>query len=197
MNRIFRRYIEETVGQMEDYDTDTLEAAMEKFETMTKRKFAGDGEDLIIPVPGLESNRSLGIARGKMTISAAKMKALWEPVITAITTLVSTQIKISKNVKAVLLVGGFGQNPYLKSCVEQVVGPRVEVMQPAKGWTAVVRGALIKGLAGEDPNNSRIAIASRVARKYYGMDCYTRYDPLKYTGRKWFALQPYKSTGRN
>lgn len=176
LNRVFRKNIEDNFGHMEDYGTDTLEAAMDKFETITKRKFAGDGEDLVIPVPGLETNRDLGVSRGKLTISSKKMQSLWEPVITAITMLVSTQIKISKNVKAVLLVGGFGQNPYLKSCIKKVVGPKVEVIQPANGWTAVVRGALIKGLAESNPSESQIAIASRVARKYYGTSCSIRYD---------------------
>jgi hypothetical protein len=95
------------------------------------------------------------------------------------------QIKLTGDVKAVLLVGGFDQSPYLRESIRRVAGGGIQVIQPAKGWTAVVRGALIKGLAEASPAASRIAIGSRVARKAYGCEMTTPFDAEKHQqGRK-------------
>ena len=51
-------------------------------------------------------------------------------------TLILGQIAATKaQVKAVLLVGGFGQNTFLRDSVRQAVGPKgIEVMQSPNGW---------------------------------------------------------------
>ncbi|KAL8943815.1 MAG: hypothetical protein Q9216_000808 [Gyalolechia sp. 2 TL-2023] len=65
--------------------------------------------------------------------------------------------------------GGFGQNVYLRDCIRQaVVGRGIEVMQSPSGWTAVVRGALMKGLASTNSNFTAVKISGRSARKHYG-----------------------------
>lgn len=75
-----------------------------------------------------------------------------------------------KTVKAVLLVGGFGQNAYLKDRLRISLGSSVQVLQPANAWTAVVRGALMMGLANSDPSLSKVGVVSRQARKSYGVE---------------------------
>jgi molecular chaperone DnaK (HSP70) len=168
LNRIFRKYLEDNFGDHDGWDDDTLEAALERFETIVKRKFNGEEKDTLIPVPGLVNDRTKGVVRGKLTLSSRTLRTIFEPVIASITALITTQIKLTAgDVKAVLLVGGFGQSPYLRRCVHKVVGD-VQVIQPPLGWTAVVRGALIKGLAEASPAASRILIGHRIARKAYG-----------------------------
>jgi hypothetical protein len=76
----------------------------------------------------------------------------------------------------VLLVGGFGGSVYLRKCIERVVGANIEVIQPANGWTAIVKGALIWALNDSSPEDARIAISTRAARKHYGIRCSVAYD---------------------
>lgn len=177
LNRIFRKYLEEQLEDVEGVGDDTIGDAMADFENSAKRKFTGEEKDVIIRVTGLADNVAKKIKRQRMTISSSTVKALFEPIISSITTLVLNQLKQTKTAKAVILVGGFGQSPYLRKCLEQVVGNTVEVLQPPYGWTAVVRGALIKALNEEIPSISRIAIASRVSRKAYGMMIDVPFDP--------------------
>lgn len=185
LNRIFRKYLENNFSENDGWDDDTLEEALDRFETIAKRKFNGDQEDIVIPVPGLTNDRSKGIMRGKLTMSASTLRGIFEPIVTTITAMVMAQIRLSGDVKAVLLVGGFGQSPYLRESIRKVVGASIPVMQPAKGWTAVVCGALIKGLAKASPAASRITIGSRVARKAYGVTMGAEFDPAKHQqGRK-------------
>lgn len=101
--------------------------------------------------------------------------------------LVLAQIKASERpVKAVLLVGGFGQNAYLRDSIrEAVASMKIEVMQCPNAyvrlekllsleltvcsWTAVVRGALMRGLASTSPSYSTVSIGGRYARRHYGV----------------------------
>ena len=155
------------------------------FETSVKRKFTGDETNIVVRVTGLADNAEKGIKRQKMTIAGHILKSLFDPVIATITTLVKSQLRQANNAKAVILVGGFGQSAYLRKCIEKMIANHIEVLQPANGWTAVVRGALIRALGQDAPDTSRIAIASRVARKAYGVSCSVSYDPTIHEhGRK-------------
>ena len=185
LNRIFRKYLEKTLSDNDEWDDDTLEGALDRFETIAKRKFNGGQEDILIPVPGLTNDRSRGVIRGKLVMTASTLRGIFEPIVTTITALVMAQIRATGDVKAVLLVGGFGQSPYLRESIRKVVGASIQVIQPAKGWTAVVRGALIKALAQASPEASRITIGSRVARKAYGFEIQNDFDASKHSqGRK-------------
>ena len=89
----------------------------------------------MIPVSGLRDNPDLGIRRGRLTVTGGQVKAIFEPVIGEVLDLILNQIKATKaeaNVKAVLLVGGFGQNAYLRDRIRAAVGA-VEVMQSPNG----------------------------------------------------------------
>lgn len=91
-----------------------------------------------------------------------------------------------KNPKAIVIVGGFGQNAYLRDCIRELVASsNIEVLQSPNGYvpippgiyspyadifscTAVVRGALMKGLATTSPFFASVSISGRRARKHYG-----------------------------
>lgn len=81
-------------------------------------------------VPGLVDDFQAGIRRGRMTVTGADFEKVFEPVIHEVISLIKGQIESTiLPVKAVLLVGGFGQNAYLRDRIRQAVGSNVEVMQ--------------------------------------------------------------------
>ncbi|KAK4937981.1 hypothetical protein LTR10_021470 [Elasticomyces elasticus] len=187
LNRIFKRYLEENLGDMDGFGDDTLEDALAEFESTLKRKFTGDEEKVVIRVPGLADDPAKGVRRQKLTIKGTVLKDLFKPVMTAITILIKGQLQQCKDAKAVILVGGFGQSPYLRKCIGKVIGGNIEIMQPAYGWTAVVRGALIKSLHDAAPGAARIGITTRRARRAYGLEVGRPYLAAKHRGlHKWY-----------
>lgn len=118
-------------------------------------------------------------------MSGSEVKNIFDPVVDEVVTLVRGQITATqKQVKAVLLVGGFGQSAYLRETIRVAVDPQIEVMQPPNGWTAVVRGALMKGLSQLMPYEEKVKIATRAARKHYGTEIMSKYDARKHAGAK-------------
>ena len=108
-----------------------------------------------------------------MIIMPSQMKDIFDPVINRIISLVQGQIiATEKNIKAVLLVGGFGQSFYLKERLCRVLGSSIEVRQPPNSWTAVVRGAVMMGA-----QSDAVQLQSRVARKHYGILLGYPFDP--------------------
>ena len=79
----------------------------------------------------MQDNQELCIRRNKMTMAGTEVKAIFDPVVKAVLNLVTDQIKAAKrHVKAVILVGGFGQNAYLRDAIrEEVKSSGVEVLQ--------------------------------------------------------------------
>ena len=107
-------------------------------------------------------------------------------------------------VSGIVLVGGFGQSHYLYKRLKMHfssaapppyseypthkpllsdAGNSIEVMQPVYAWTAVVRGAVLRGLEGS-------MVVSRKARMHYGTSYATVYDEGKHSvsERYWSPL---------
>ena len=85
-------------------------------------------------VPGLTDNIRKGIRRGRFRILGADIRNIFEPVIQRVIGLIMGQIEATlRPVKAVLLVGGFGQNGYLRDRIRQEIGKDLEVMQSPNG----------------------------------------------------------------
>lgn len=81
---------------------------------------------------GLKNNERLHIHGGTYEVTPSHVKQIFEPVIQKILVLVQSQITESRKenstpVKAVLLAGGFGNNPYLKARIQQAVGKAIMV----------------------------------------------------------------------
>ena len=76
-----------------------------------------------------------GVRRGRFPLVREDVLAIFEPVVKEIINLIDGQISATKaDVKAVLLVGGFGQSTFLRDSVRQAVGPNgIEVMQSPNG----------------------------------------------------------------
>ena len=143
---------------------------------------ASDGYTIL--VPGLANNPKLGIRRGRFTIKPAEMKGIFEPIILKIIGFVKGQIKASKQtIRAVLLVGGFGQNNYLKERLRGSLSG-IEVLQPPNAWTAIVRGAVMKGLSHANSKLAIVGVVSRAARKHYGIELSAKYIPVTHDSSK-------------
>lgn len=126
----------------------------------------------------MANDDKLGIKRGRLTITPSEMLAIFEPVVEKVITLVKGQIfATKKKISSVLLVGGFGQNNYLKERLRESLGRSIIVLQPPNAWTAVVRGAVMMGLARANSKLASVGLVSRAARKHYGIKLRTVYDP--------------------
>lgn len=110
---------------------------------------------------------------------------IFEPIIKDVICLIKEQIALAGDeVDAVILVGGFGQSRYLRSRVRDSIAAGTQVLQPEKGWAAVVKGAALFGLGRYLPLTELVEIKSRVARKSYGTCLLTKYDMMKHDPRE-------------
>lgn len=159
--------------------------------------------------PGLPDDEEAGLDSGFLVMDAAQIKDIFEPVVKEVTDLVSGQVTNLRSkggiVSGIVLVGGFGQSDYLyrrlKGHFASAAPPpyserpthananahtesgNIEVMQPVYAWTAVVRGAVLRGLEGN-------MVISRKSRMHYGTSYATVYDEDKHTvsERYWSPL---------
>lgn len=146
-----------------------------------------------------------------MILTTAQVKDIFEPVVKQVCDLVQGQVDGLRAkggvVSGIILVGGFGQSDYLyrrlKAHFTSAAPPpyserpthagsssqggddnaSIEVMQPLYAWTAVVRGAVLRGLEGN-------MVISRKARYHYGTSYATVYDEDKHSvnERYWSPL---------
>ncbi len=121
--------------------------------TQVKRSFTGQhGEEYQIPggfkplpgglhlrsrllVPGLKDNARRDVRRGRYRLTGSDVMTVFDPVVKEVVSLVLGQIDATQQaVKAVLLVGGFGQNTFLRDSIRQAIAPQgIEVMQSPNG----------------------------------------------------------------
>lgn len=184
LNSRFEGHVRDRLGK-EQFDAVQEEnemgwqTALTRFEELVKRNFSSDTESPFkIPFPNVADNKKAGIFRGYLTLTALQAKNIFEPIIVEVLGLIQDQVtKIQSKdgaVSAILLVGGFGQSNYLHSRVQNQFGPNslaatyqnrsIEVMRPINSWTAVVRGAVLRGL--EDT-----IVKDRRSRYHYGTNC--------------------------
>ncbi len=143
-------------------------------------------------------------------MTADQIKDIFEPVVKEVCDLVQGQVDTLRAkggiVSGIILVGGFGQSDYLYrrlknhftsaapppyserpthsgATAPHIDGSSIEVMQPVYAWTAVVRGAVLRGLEGN-------MVISRKARMHYGTSYATVYDEEKHSvsERYWSPL---------
>lgn len=133
-------------------------------------------------------------------MTADQVKLIFDPVVSEICALVQGQVDTLRAkggiVSGIVLVGGFGQSDYLYRSLKRhfssqppppytarpthagsgdplAPGEAIEVMQPLYAWTAVVRGAVLRGLEGN-------TVVSRRARMHYGTSYATVYDETQH-----------------
>lgn len=202
----------ERFNHMRDKKPKTWMMGLKYFEEFVKRNFNEDEhQEVNVPFPGLPDDEEAGLDSGFLVMTAEQVKDIFEPVIAEVVKLLEGQVDAIRakgdNVSGIILVGGFGQSNYLyerlkkhfnstpppaytekpTQVVDVVVpteGPgNVEVMQPLYAWTAVVRGAVLRGL--DDS-----MVLSRRSRLHYGTSYATVFDEAKHplADRYWSPL---------
>ncbi|KAE8359294.1 hypothetical protein BDV27DRAFT_162763 [Aspergillus caelatus] len=139
LNRRFEKFLESRLSSMPGWGRDTLDEAMQRFETVIKRTFCGDvTQDSMIPVPGIADDSAIHVHRGRLRVRGQEMVDLFKPILEEVHYLVDNQVRTSKKrVKALFLVGGFGQSPYLRRYLCDALPQDMEALAPVDGWTAV------------------------------------------------------------
>ncbi|KAK1250373.1 hypothetical protein MKX08_010376 [Trichoderma sp. CBMAI-0020] len=125
---------------------------------------------------GISHNSAMMAVRGRYK-SLHEIVNVFQPITTQVVELVAAQVnevkrRYKKQSKFVILVGGFGRCQYLRNCLIEGLKGKVEILQSsgARPWTAVCRGAAIRGLEQSD-DAAESAISSRIARASYGTMC--------------------------
>ncbi|KAK4910856.1 hypothetical protein LTR66_017403, partial [Elasticomyces elasticus] len=190
LNRQFEDFLRKKLESCDGWGNDTMDHAMQRFETIVKRQFAGDPEEkFAFPVPGIADNEILGVRRGCLHVSGDEINKLCLPVLEKVADLVKQQMNISRRaVKSIFLVGGFGQCPLLQLYLQKNLPSIIQILAPVDGWTAVVRGALSKAVATISSSVPPIAVDSRVARRSYGNLKHVKFNPrIHEDGRKYWS----------
>lgn len=208
LNERFERRFREKLGHLQGFDEAMVAEARDFFETKVRRyvhisfRMIPNNDQVkrsisatmdpnfrfFVPVGGLAPNKTLGISKGKYPLLASEVREIFEPVVPEIIKLVKRQIDTSKGRnsknKALLLVGGFGSSLYLRDRIRKAIGNGIEILQPPDAWSAVIRGAVLKGLAINSPEVSTVAVRKRKARKSYGFELSAPYDEVKHSHLK-------------
>ncbi|KAK5744403.1 hypothetical protein LTR17_002113 [Elasticomyces elasticus] len=163
--------------------------ALKYFEDYVKRNFDPDEEDVFnIPFPGVPDNEKAGVEGGFLIMDTADVDNIFRPIVANIISLVEGQIlqvrSSGAEVNGLLLVGGFGQSECLMKALQARFSTgvhKIEVMQPVNAWTAVVRGAVLRGLEGAE------MVTTRKARRHYGVSCSELFDASRHPAscKKW------------
>ncbi|KAL8643779.1 MAG: hypothetical protein Q9226_008127 [Calogaya cf. arnoldii] len=124
-------------------------------------------EDFYVNLPTVGDIEVAGVHSGNLHISRAEMRSLFNPVIDRVLDLINVQVNIVPSVNLIVLVGGFGESEYLYQRVLMWASrAQIRVLQPREAATAIVRGAVLKGL--ETAGISKTQIVRR-ARRWYGV----------------------------
>lgn len=201
---------EERYRTMREKKPKTWNMGLKYFEEFVKRNFndeEGDDQEVNVPFPGLPDDEEAGLESGFMLLKSEQIKTILDPVIKEVINLVEGQVETIRakagHVAAIVLVGGFGQSNYMykkmkahfgaappppyseqpPSKVANDIHEPIEVMHPMFAWTAVVRGAVIRGLEGS-------MVVSRRSRWHYGTSYATVFDETKHPvkDRYWSPL---------
>jgi len=205
LDRRFEDFIQRRIGK-ETFEGMSHRARFQMsqyWETFIKREYSesgsgagagGGGEDdtgFHVPVVGVPDNPEKGVKDGFLLVTRAEVHDIFEPIVTQVIDLISSQvISVLKSshgpISAILLVGGFGSSEYLYHRVSAWSSSKIPIIQPRNAWTAVVRGAIIRGLQGDVA-----AVQSRLSRRYYGVVHDSSFDPSKHREdeKKWHDLR--------
>lgn len=187
LNIRFENFVREKLGD-DTFEHVRLEKprswpmALKYFEDYVKRNFDPDADEVFnIPFPGVPDNAAAGIDCGFLCMDTADVDTLFKPIVEEVIKLVENQRRnvraLGLSVNAMILVGGFGQSECLLNRLRAKYShtqPRIEVMQPVNAWTAVVRGAVLRGLEGAE------LILNRKARRHYGVHIHDVFQPNKH-----------------
>jgi hypothetical protein len=129
LNEKFSEYLDARLRDFSGWNQEAQSLALGCFERDIKPKFFGSDEVFWIHLDGLPGSLRREIEKNRVAIPGKDLREkVFEPVINEVLTLVRNQIrKTQSEVKAILVVGGFGQNMYLKEMLRGAVRRNVQV----------------------------------------------------------------------
>ncbi|KAK6206224.1 hypothetical protein QIS74_13643 [Colletotrichum tabaci] len=154
-----------------------------------KKQFYGQQKDWIVNLPpGFQTeNRSNAMSRKNSLILGHKeLDPVFRKIARQVEELVTEQMqeirrKYAKVPKYIILVGGFGRCTYLfHHLVQETATDGTEVLQAqgSRPWSAICRGAVMRGLTRLKPaTDLEVSVQSRIARVSYGTVFKQAYDP--------------------
>ncbi|RDA93953.1 hypothetical protein CP533_5033 [Ophiocordyceps camponoti-saundersi (nom. inval.)] len=180
LNRILRSYLKrklEGYGRFAE-DDESLSYVVQEFERRLKPEFSGN-EDRVhkIRIAGLKESKRHGVFRNLLTFTTSELKReVFEEVMDRIKNMVRDQIRrTSGPIKAILLVGGFGNNPYLKETIEGM-----DIVQREKIDVNRINHRQVSRIFQDCDgrfNMTGTRVSSRIAGRHYGTKAYVKYKP--------------------
>ncbi|KAL8798869.1 MAG: hypothetical protein Q9182_006325 [Xanthomendoza sp. 2 TL-2023] len=171
LDAAFEKYVETIVGK-EQYSRIKLKSRkkmLREFEMSVKRCYTGDDKEYSVDLQGVEDNPEQGIDDDTIRLKPSMLKTVFDHVINQINNLVDNQIEEvaeqDLQVKAILLVGGFGASKYMHQRLKDAhQGDGIQVLQVNGA------GATMWGLENSGRNTASVkTVAARVARHNYGI----------------------------
>ncbi|KAK6529165.1 hypothetical protein TWF694_004377 [Orbilia ellipsospora] len=145
-----------------------------------KRSFGSSyvpGSVSYLPMHGFANDPPAGIIEGQFELTHDDLKECFDPIVQQIIDLIQGQIDAICDTgvtpKYVFLVGGFGESDYLLhklSAYKWNRAGQIEIINPDDAWSAVSRGAVLRGLEGS-------LVTNRRCRRNYGTRINTVFDP--------------------
>ncbi|KAL1860361.1 hypothetical protein Daus18300_009274 [Diaporthe australafricana] len=175
----FRTWLLSKIKDEDYFDDEVLKDAVEVFETRIKplvnSASLANNQSFSVTVRGLADNNQIGIQNELITVSAGDLVSFFQPSVERIKLLVAEQIAASNvPITAIIMVGGYGRCQYIREELEEdslITERQIQIYQAAHAWTAVVEGAVLKGLHEVSPEDStRIRVGNYMARKHYGTE---------------------------
>ncbi|KAJ5931069.1 hypothetical protein N7466_006562 [Penicillium verhagenii] len=177
LDELFEQYVKRTIGETEynGLNESSKRIAMQKWQNDIKPLYSGPVDDDgftytgdAIPIPGIKD--------GILHMESEDVQKIFDPVVAKIEALIRAQNVSVQNAglsaKAIVLVGGLGASAYLYNRLKSYF-KEMEIMQPLNAWSAVVRGAVYRGIQGNQVEN-------RKARSHYGIEISAIFDPTKH-----------------
>lgn len=127
------------------------------------------------------------------------MKDLFQVTVHRIQQLVLEQINLIKKkkagvIKTIILCGGLGSSPYIKTTFgkfcENNFGGKIQVIRPVTPWSAVCKGAALRGLEVSP-------ILSRRSRCHYGFKVHVSFEDGEHDEEDAFDDQIYGKRAKN
>ncbi|KAG9103543.1 hypothetical protein FRC06_010028 [Ceratobasidium sp. 370] len=161
---------------VEEYTT----RGVKDFEMVAKRTFRDTAEEKAIEIAGTRfNNPSIRTRRGRMTLPGPVIKSFFDICVNEITTSVDQQIK-GAEVSYMLLVGGFGDSPFLRQAFKNRYEPQGCQVTLTNDSTskAVAEGAVIW--------NAISSVVGRAPRLSFGIEVAVPNDPtsVEFRGRQ-------------
>ncbi|KAH8730936.1 Hsp70 family protein [Phaeosphaeriaceae sp. PMI808] len=153
-----------------------LARLLQDFTLEAKSGFSGTETNYLrLPVPlSSLTDETRGIFEGEIVLKPEDMIKMFDSAVRCTYELLAEQLeRASQNMmvemKYVFMVGGFSESPYIYNKIKGFVGKQnLKAFKPAYAWSAVARGAALKGIQG-----SKDLVTQRKCRRHYG----THLDP--------------------